>query len=198
MELRGKKAADEMINDEQIIELYWSRNEQAIIETDRKYGKYLFVIANNILHNFIESEKCLTDTYLNTWNAIPPTRPNVLKAFLITIMRRCAINRYHKMTLKSAVPSEMTVALSELDEFLSDDDDIDERLDSERLGTVISDFIRLLSERRRYIFFSRYYMAESIDRIASDLRLSRSTINKELAVIRSLLKEKLESEGYSI
>ena len=169
-----------------------------IIETDRKYGKYLLAIANNILHNMPESEECLSDTYLNAWNAIPPARPNVLKAFLITIMRRCAINRYHKITRKSVVPSEMTVALSELDEFLADNDDIDEILDAKRLGTVISDFIRLLSERRRYIFLSRYYMAESIDRISSDLRLSRSTINKELAVIRSLLKEKLESEGYSI
>lgn len=198
MELRGRKTTNEPISDEKIIELYWSRNEQAIEETDCKYGKYLFVIANNILHNVQDCEDSLSDTYLSAWNSIPPTRPTVLKAFLTTVMRRCAINRYHKRTRKSAVPSEMTVALCELEDFIADDDGIDEVIDAERLGTVISDFVRSLSERRRFIFMSRYYMAESIDSIARDLYLSRSTVNKELATIRSTLKEKLESEGYLI
>ena len=92
----------------------------------------------------------------------------------------------------------MTVCLSELEDFLSEDDSMDSKLDAERLGRVISDFVRALSERRRFIFISRYYIADSIDVIARDLGLSRSTVNKELAAIKFALREKLESEGYSI
>ena len=99
---------------------------------------------------------------------------------------------------KKAVPSEMTVSLSELEDFVSGDEDIGAEFDAERLGHIISDFVRSLSERRQFIFMSRYYVADPIDTIASDLSLCRSMVNKELAAIRSALKEKLESEGYSI
>ena len=128
---------------------------------------------------------------------MPPTRPNVLKAFLTTIMRRLAIKRYYQKTQKSALPSEMTVALSELEGFIASDDAC-ESTDTKRLAELLNAFVRSLSERRQFIFIARYYTAEPIDRIASELSVSRSTVNKELAAIRSQLKEKLESEGYSI
>ena len=92
----------------------------------------------------------------------------------------------------------MTLSLSELEAFITGDDDVDPEFDAEKLGRAISDFVRSLSERRQFIFMSRYYVSDSIDTIASNLRLSRSMVNKELATIRSVLKEKLESEGYSI
>lgn len=92
----------------------------------------------------------------------------------------------------------MTVSLSELEDFVSGDGDACDKFVGERLGHIISGFIRGLSERRRFIFMSRYYISESIDEIARELGLSRSMINKELAEIRAQLKEKLESEGYSI
>ena len=129
---------------------------------------------------------------------IPPTMPSVLKAFLMTITRRIAIKRYHTRHRLSAIPSELTVSLSELEGFVAGDEDVGADLDAEKLGHVISDFVRSLSERRQFIFMSRYYIADPIDTIASDLSLSRSMVNKELAAIRSALKEKLESEGYSI
>ena len=122
----------------------------------------------------------------------------MLKAFLTVIMRRIAVNRYHRVRRKSAVPSELTRALSELDAFLSDDGGMDAEFDASRLGRVISDFLRSLSERRRYIFIARYYVADPIDKIAYELGVSRSTVNKELAAIRSALKEALESEGFSV
>ena len=90
------------ISDEKIVELYFERNERAIVETDVKYKKYLFSIAYNALGDRLDSEECLNDTYLGAWNAMPPTRPNVLKAFLTTIMRRLAIKRYYQKTQKSA------------------------------------------------------------------------------------------------
>ena len=192
MELQRKQSIKSPISDEQIVSLYWSRNEKAIEETDFKYNKYLFTMAYHIVHDPHDCEDCLNDTYLAAWNAIPPSKPNVLKAFLTTIARRIAINRYHS----NLRHSEMTVALSELEDFLSDDESVDSRFDAKDLGRVISDFARSLSHRRRFIFMSRYYAAEPIDTIAKELGLSRSMVNKELAVIRKALKEKLESEGY--
>ena len=198
MELQAKHSEKAPLSDEKIIELYWERDEKAIDETDHKYKKYLFSIAYNVLREKLDCEECLNDTYLGAWNAIPPSRPNVLKAFLTTIARRIAIKRYHRNLKKSVIPSEMTVSLSELEDFIIGDEDIGSDFDAERLGKVLSDFVRSLSERRRFIFMSRYYLAEQIETIARELTLSRSMINKELAAIRTALKEKLESEGYSI
>ena len=198
MELQNKQTVRIPMDDDKIVELYWERDEKAIEETDFKYKKYLFSIAYNVVYDRLDCEECLNDTYLGAWNAIPPTKPSVLKAFLTTIIRRIAIKRYHSNLKQSVMPSEMTVSLSELEDFVVGDGDVDSEFDAKRLGHVISDFVRSLSERRQFIFMSRYYLADPIDMIASDLSLSRSMVNKELAAIRSALKEKLESEGYSI
>ena len=198
MELQAKPTARMPIEDKKIIALYWNRDEKAIEETDFKYRKYLFSVAYNLLCDRLDCEECLNDTYLGAWNAIPPTKPSVLKAFLTTITRRIAIKRYHSNLKQNVIPSEMTVSLSELEDFVAGDEDVGAKFDAERLGHIISDFVRSLSERRQFIFMSRYYVSDPIDTIASDLSLSRSMVHKELAAIRSALKEKLESEGYSI
>ena len=198
MEAQKRNTAKEPLSDEQIIELYWSRNEKAIEETDFKYKKYLSVIIYNILNDRFDCEECLNDTYLGAWNSMPPTRPNILKAFLMTIARRAAIKRYHSKSRQRVVPSEMTLSLSEIEAFVSGDDDVAEDFDAERLGSVISSFVRSLNPRRQFIFMSRYYSADSIDSIARDLNLSRSMINKELAIIRDGLREALEREGYTV
>ena len=198
MELQSKITARMPIDDGKIVELYFKRDEKAIEETDFKYRKHLFSVAYNIIHDRLDCEECLNDTYLGAWNAMPPSRPNVLKAFLTVIARRTAIKRYHSNLRKKLIPSEMTVSLSELEDFVENDENVDAAFDAERLGRVISDFVRSLSERRQFIFMSRYYVADPIDTIASDLSLSRSMVNKELAAIREALKEQLESEGYSI
>ena len=198
MELQQKKAARLPLGDDGIIALYFARDEKAIEETDFKYRKYLFSVVYNVLRDRLDCEECLNDTYLGAWNAIPPSRPRALKAFLTVIARRVAIKRYHRNSRRNTVPSEMTVSLSELEDFLADGDEVQTGFDAQRLGKVISDFVLSLSERRQFIFMSRYYMAEPIDTIAKDLKLSRSMVNKELAAIRKALKEKMESEGYSI
>lgn len=186
------------MDDAKIVALYWERDQAAIEETDFKYRKYLLTVAYNMLHSAPDSEECLNDTYLGAWNAIPPARPRAFKAFLTTIAHRIAIKRYHHTRRGRMVPSEMTVSLSELEDFIAEDGDPTQDFDSARLGRVISLFVRSLSERRRFIFMSRYYMSEPIDEIARDLSVSRSTVNKELAAIRASLKEKLENEGYLI
>lgn len=198
MELQNKQTGRMPMDDDKIVALYWERDEKAIEETDFKYKKYLFSIAYNMVHDRLACEDCLNDTYLGAWNAIPPSRPNVLKAFLTTITRRIAIKRYHSNLRQRVIPSELTVSLSEIEDFVADDGDVDSEFDAERLGRIISDFVRSLPERKQFIFISRYYLADPIDTIARDLSLSRSMVHKQLSAIRSALKEKLESEGYSI
>ena len=198
MELQQMTPGRLPVSDETIIALYWSRNEKAIEETDFKYKHYLFNVAYNIVHGRDDCEECLNDTYLGAWNAMPPARPQVLRAFLVTISRRIAIKRYHKLRQKGAVPSEMTVALAEVEDFIAENSSAEEAFDAKQLGQIISRFVRSLPQRQRYIFISRYYAAEPIDTIAKELALSRSMIHKELAAIRTALKETLESEGYSV
>lgn len=194
MELQTKAA----MSDEQIVELYWQRNERAIRETDRKYQHFLLTVAHNILRDVQDCEECLNDTYLGAWNAIPPARPKVLQAFLATIMRRTAIDRYKAGKRQKRIDSELTVALSEVEEFLADGSDPAAELDAHELGRVISEFIRALPKRRMYIFMSRYYTARPIGEIARLLGCSESTVNKEIAAIKRDLKEALEKEGYSL
>ena len=195
MELQVK--AKSTMSDEQIVELYWQRNERAIKETDIKYKSFLLSVAYNIVGDTRDSEECLNDTYIGAWNAMPPTRPTLLQAFLATIMRRTAIDRYKARKRQKRVASELTVSLSEVEEFIADDDGYSE-VNAKELGRVISDFVRALPDRRMYIFMSRYYFARPIKEIARLLKCSESTVNKEIAAIKRDLKENLEKEGYFI
>ncbi|MBO5716045.1 MAG: RNA polymerase sigma factor [Clostridia bacterium] len=185
------------VSDEEIVNLYWERDERAIEETDIKYHKYLFAIAYNILYSDEDSEECLNDTYIGAWNSMPPQRPLNLKAFLTTIVRRVAINRYNESKKQRNIPSNLTAALDEFDYMLGDNS-IEYEIDEKRLGEVISAYLKTLSKRHRYVFMSRYYMAEPIEKIASDLSVSKSTVNKDIAIIKEGLKNALEKEGYKV
>lgn len=187
-----------ILSDNEIVDLYWSRDEQAIEETHIKYGRYLYSIAYNIVNDNLDSEECLNDTYLGAWNSMPPQRPNVLKAFLTVIIRRISINRYHQKSAMKKIPSELTVSLEELDGILTDEADAYKAIDMEELAGLINNFVKSLSSRRRFIFISRYYFAEPIDKIAKEIGKSKSTVNKELFSIRNELQTLLEREGFTV
>ncbi len=186
------------ISDDEIIELYFKRDERAIKETDIKYRKFLFSIAYNIVHDAYDCEECLNDTYKDTWNSIPPARPSIFQAFLATIMRRTAIDCYKARKRQKRITSELTVSLSEIENLISDSNDVYSVTDNKELGRVISNFVRSLSERRMYIFMSRYYIARPIKEIAKLLGCSESTVNKEIAYIKCELMKTLEKEGYTV
>ena len=196
MELQPKGTS--VMSDEALIELYFARDERAIKETDIKYRNYLLSIAYNIVHDTDDSEECLNDTYIGAWNAIPPARPAVFGAFLATIMRRTAIDLYKSRKRQKRVASELSVSLSEIGDFIADGDDVCSETDAHEIGRIIIDFVRSLSDRRMYVFMSRYYFARPIKEISKLLRCSESTVNKEISALKRDLKEKLEKEGYSI
>lgn len=181
-----------IIDDEQIIELYWQRNENAIQETDKKYGQFLFRIAYNILHDRLDCEECQNDTYLDVWKAIPPTRPTVFPAFITKIMRRIALDRYKEKTAKRRIPSEYTVSMEDIKDTLHSNETVDSEYAAEELGKIISDYVRSLTDRQRYIFIDRFYLAEPVETIAADLSISVSTIYREIENIKQGLKTYLE------
>ena len=122
MELQKNRTA--AMSDEKIVDLYWQRDEQAIKETDIKYKRFLLSLADNIVHDMCDSEECLNDTYIGAWRSIPPARPILLQSFLATIMRRTAINRFNANKRQKRIASEFSVSLSELEDFIADDSDM--------------------------------------------------------------------------
>lgn len=180
------------ISDGEIIELYWLRDEAAIKRTDEKYGKFLYAMALNILHEHRDCEECRNDTYLSTWNAIPPAKPMLFRAFISQIMRRTAINRYYKNTGKRKIPSELTVSMEECEGFIAEEKSSDEEIDARELGRLISDFVRGLPAKRQYIFMGRFYFADSVAVIADELKITESAVYKEIKKLRKDLRTFLE------
>lgn len=184
--------------DDAIVELYWQRNETAIKETDRKYGRYLLVIADNIVHNRLDSEECLNDTYLGTWNRIPPTRPVSLKSFLARIMRNVSVGKFRQNTADKRIPSELITSLSELEECIAGESSIDRERATRELAEIINAALHAMTDREQYIFVCRYYYSDKISAIASSLGVSDPTINRTLAKLRRDLKARLDDAGYTI
>lgn len=182
--------------DSEIIELYWNREERAIDETDKKYRQYLHRIAYNIVHDNLDCEECLNDTYLGTWNRIPPTRPNAFQLFLSKIMRNIAIDRYRKNSAKKNIPSELVVSLDELDECMAVNPSVEEEYIIEDLRRVLNDFLHSQSERAYTTFICRYYYADYIEDIAKTVGVSNRTVIRELTRMRDELREILKREGY--
>ena len=191
-----EKEIQELLSDEKIIEMYWDRDERAISETDRKYGKYLYAIAYNIVHDHPDCEECLNDTYLGTWNKIPPARPTAFQSFLSKIMRNIAIDRFRKNTAQKRVPSEMTVSLGELDECMAYQSDMEEDRMVRELAVMLNDFLAGLPKRRQFVFVCRYYYADSVAKIAEMLGLSEKTIRRDISQMKADLKAFLEKGGY--
>ena len=183
---------DACLTDKQIIDLYWHRDESAIEETDKKYGRALFRIAYNLLSDRMDCEECKNDTYVRVWNSIPPTRPRVLPAYLTEIMRRVAINKYKQKTSQRRVPSELTVSMDELRDSLQNEASPVSERDAAEIGKVINAFLRELPERRRYIFIERFYFAEPVEEIATELSVSVATVYREIERIKKDLKVYLE------
>ena len=187
-----------LLTDEQIIALFFAREERAIVETEKKYCQYLHTVAYNILANEQDCEECLQDTYLRAWNVIPPERPRVLYAFLAKITRNLSLSRYKTARRQKRVLSEATVSLDELGDCVSDGQELMRQIDSATIARVIDRYLESVTERRMYVFVSRYFYSLTVPQIAKRLSCSVSLINKELALIRQELREALEKEGIEV
>ena len=105
------------MEDYQIVELYWKRDQQAIRETENKYGHYLTKIALNILADLEDSKESVNDTYLKAWNSMPPHKPGILATYLGKITRQVSIDIFRKRTSKKRQPSQYALCLREAREW---------------------------------------------------------------------------------
>ena len=152
--------------DEEIIELFWQRNEGAISATEQKYGHYLYTIAYNIISNRLDCEECLNDTYLNTWNAIPPKRPSAFALFLSKITRNLALERFRYYHAAKRMPSELVTSLDELNDCLACSKSVEEEYLISEIVRILNDYLLTLTDRQACIFVWRYYHCDTLDHIA--------------------------------
>ena len=182
------------MEDERIIELYFARQEQAITETDRKYGSYCKTIAHRILQNFSDAEECVNDTWLRAWNAIPPQRPDLLRQFLAKITRNLSLDRWRMIHAEKRGGGAVEVALEELGECIGDGDPAT-AMELEALQKAIQCFLQTLSERDRNIFLRRYFYLEDTAAIARRYVVQSANIRLILSRTRQKLKNFLQKEG---
>ena len=186
------------MEDFEIVEMYWDRDENAITETDRKYGKYCRKIAFSIVTNKEDMEECVNDTYLQTWNSLPPQRPERLSTYLGKICRNISINLYEKLTAEKRGGNETDACLDELSELIGGSSEVEEQLDLTVLTDLINKFLKRCEKQARTVFVQRYWYMMSVKEIAKENRMSDSNVKMTLSRTREKLKLYLEEEGYSI
>ena len=180
--------------DQKIIELYFARSEDAIRETDAKYGRYCHSVAYNVLHSHEDAEECVNDTYIRAWDSIPPKKPIRLSTFLAKITRNLALDRLDYYNAEKR-PQDTVSLIEELGECTSSGDDI---LDEIALRDAINSFLAGLKRRTRIVFMQRYWYFRPIADIARDIGTSESSVKVILHRARKDLRAHLETYGFYV
>lgn len=186
------------MEDNEIISMFVSRNENALRETQNKYGNYLYKIAFNILGSGEDSAECVNDTYYKAWESIPPMMPTKLSTYLGALVRNISITLLRKQNAAVRAPSQYTLSLDELAECVSSQETVDQQIDLGVLARAISDYLRTLSEEARSIFMCRYYFSDPINEIAANFGSTESKIKSSLFRTRNGLKKYLEDQGFNV
>lgn len=188
---------ENFMEDTKIIDLYWLRDERAIIETDLKYGKLCRQLAKNILFNWEDTEEVINETYLGVWNAIPPSRPQYLKTFICKITKNIAMKQvryYHAGKRKT----QGIVSLDEIEEIVSGKSNIENEYEKKEITGFINEYLRDIDLEKRNIFLSRYWYYNSITEIAKIYGISESKVKTTLFRTRKRLKEYLKDKGVEL
>ena len=178
------------MTDEQIIELFFERSEQAINELDNKYGKVLHNLSHNILNDRWDAEECVNDSYLGVWNVIPPVRPNPLLTFVCKIVRNISIKKYHA---KTAIKrnSAYDVAMSEVANYILSSDDVEAEIEAKELAHIIEKFLDTLTVENRVIFMRRYWFSDTYKDIADKVGITEKMVSMRLTRIRKRMRKYL-------
>lgn len=180
------------MQENQILDLYFARDERAIAETDKRYGADCMRVSMYILHNAQDAEECVNDTWLKAWNAIPPKRPSPLRAYLLRITRNLSINRLRYLTSECRNRS-LTVTLDELEDCIPAPEE-----HSPELAALLSDFLRTVSKRDRLLFMGRYFHALPVEELAERVHMEPNTVSVCLHRIREKLRAYLGERGYRV
>ena len=181
------------MKDTDIIALYFERDENAIVESDKAYGNYCKTVAMNILASKPDAEECVNDTWLKAWHSIPPARPHDLKAFLGRITRNLSLDRFRALK-RHKRNRDLEVAMEELSEAIPLPDDTDDSL----LKQLLNEFLANTEPLNRRLFVGRYWHGHSVGKLAHHYGLTENAVSHRLARTRAALKEFLEKEGYRV
>ena len=184
------------MDDKRIVHLYWLRDESAIEETDKKYGRYCHYIAYHILADDEDAKEVVNDTYLKTWNTVPPNRPDPLKPYVGTISRQLSLNRFEAQHTQKR-GGQVALALDELSECIPDTNDTDIG-ESVALSDALSRFLWTLPERTRIMFVRRYFYVSPIAEIAADFSMKESAVTMLMLRTRQKLAHFLKKEGFAL
>jgi RNA polymerase sigma-70 factor (ECF subfamily) len=179
------------MDDNAIVELFWQRSEDALTECASRFGGYCRKIAGNILRDGNDADECVNETWLRAWNAIPPTKPMRLSAFLGKITRNIAIDRYEasRSQKRGGKNGAIEIALDELA-------DIPAPTSSDgEITTAINSFLHSEPPENADIFVKRYWYVKSVKEIAVEYGYGENKIASLLFRMRGRLRQKLESEG---
>lgn len=186
------------MEDKQIVQLYWDRSQQAVEETSKKYGRYCYSIAYNILGNVSDAEESLNDTYLDAWNSMPPHRPSVLSTFLGKITRRVSIDRFRYLHAGKRGNGELPLVIDELEACISAGSSVEGEIELQELTHLLERFLDGLSRTERRVFVCRYWYMDSVASICVQFGFSQSKVKTMLYRTREKLKKYLEQEGYLV
>lgn len=183
------------LDDRSIVELFLNRSEEAIIQTNLKYGRYCHRIAYNVLGNDEDSEECVNDALMRTWNSIPPNEPTSFSSFIGKITRNLALDKLRQQNSGKRGGGEVALALDELADCISDRDELSRREDSAEITAALNSFLETLNSVERGVFMHRYWMMDPIADIAQMYDISVSNTTTMLFRMRSKLKKHLMKEG---
>ena len=186
------------MEDDEILDLYFARDERAVAETDRKYGGYCFSLANAILNNHQDAEETVSDTYMKAWRNIPPKRPAVFKMFLAKITRNLAFSRWRSLAAYKRGGGEMELVLEELSGCVASPVGVEDNLNGKELAKAIRSFLNTLPAREQDIFLRRYFFVEESGEIARRYGMKPATVLRTLSRTRQKLKHYLTQEGYAV
>ncbi len=184
------------MQDEQIIALLQKRNEQALSEIRRIYGRLCFRVAAQMLGNPEDAEECVNEMLLAVWNSIPPHEPYHLKNYLVTLLRRAATDRLRRDTRLKRGGQQVTQTLDELAEVIPAAETVESEVDRHELTAALRRFLDALPEQSKEIFLARYYLAEPVQKIAESHQMRVSAVSVQLHRMRKKLKQHLEKEGF--
>ena len=182
------------MTDTSIIELYFRRSEQAIDESQASYGGYCYRIADGILRDPGDSEESVNDTWLAAWNAIPPTRPNCLKAYFGALTRRISVDRLRRRSAAKR-GGEALIALEELAECIPSGFSVERTIKNKLLIQTFNAFLASQAETARNLFVARYWYGLPVEEIAAKLGMKKNTALSTLRRMRLRLRDRLEKEG---
>lgn len=186
------------MTDNEIIELFWERDEQAIGITAEKYQNYLCKISANILCDEQDVKECLNDAYLSVWNAIPPNRPENFRVYIGKIVRNLSINRLKSNKAKKRGGLLFDELACELNDCISSPDNVDNAIDEKELTVLIEKFLLSKPESKRNLFIRRYWFVCSISELSKEFNMSESKVTAILHRMRKELKNILETEGFPL